>query len=136
MNEVLIDTNILVYAIDEDSEFYPKSQELLYNSDYGLFTTSKNLSEFLAVVTKGQVISLSIDEALAVSKDYDDILTIYPNETSFTIFRELLQKYKPTGLRVHDFEIISIGLAHRINQIATFNTGDFKGVAEINLITI
>ena len=136
INEVLIDTNILVYAIDEDSKFYSKSQALLYDSDYDLLTTSKNLSEFLAVVTKGQVVSLSVDEALAVLEDYDDILTIlYPSETSIHIFKELLQKYKPTGLKIHDFEIISIGLSHEINQIATVNTKDLEGVEEIELIT-
>jgi len=137
MNELLIDTNILVYAIDEDSEFYSKSQKLLYRSDYALFTTSKNLSEFLAVVTKGPVVSLSIDDALAVLADYVSLFSIlYPSDNSFAIFRELLRKYKPSGLRVHDFEIASIGLAHEIKQIATVNAKDFEGIGEVKLVKI
>jgi predicted nucleic acid-binding protein len=135
MNELLVDTNILVYAIDEDSEFYSKSQKLLYHSDHTLFITSKNLSEFLTVVTKGPVVSLSIDDALAVLEDYINLFNIlYPSEISFTIFRRLLQKYKPTGLKIHDFEIASIGLAHKINQIATLNAKDFEGIEEVQLI--
>lgn len=137
MNELLVDTNILVYAIDEDSEFYSKSQKLLYDSDYSLYTTSKNLSEFLAVVTKGPVVSLSIDDALAVLEDYINLFAIlYSSETSFVIFKELLQKYKPSGLKIHDFEIASIGLAHKINQIATVNTKDFEDIDEVQLIKI
>lgn len=132
-----MDTNVLVYAIDEDSQFYSQSQDLLFASNYVLFTTSKNLSEFLAVITRDPVVSLSINDALLVLEDFTDIFTIlYPTEASFAIFRDLLQNYNPKGLRIHDFEIISIGLAHGINQIATKNIVDFEGIDEISLITI
>ncbi|MGR3309574.1 MAG: type II toxin-antitoxin system VapC family toxin [Candidatus Brocadiales bacterium] len=134
MSKILVDTNILVYAIDEDSRFYSKSRKLLLNSNFDLFTTSKNLSEFLVVVTRGRVISLSIEDAIAAIKDFSGVFTIlYPTEGSFVVFEELLQKYKPTGLKIHDFEIVSIGLANGINQIATFNSKDFEGVEEINI---
>ena len=133
MTKILVDTNILVYTIDEDSRFYSKSHQLL-DSNFDLFTTSKNLSEFLAVVTRGKPISLSIENALAVVKDFSDVFTIlYPTESSFVVFKELLQKYKPTGLKVHDFEIVSIGLDNGINQIATADSKDFEGIKEINI---
>jgi len=137
MKRVLVDTNILIYAIDQDSQFHSKSQDLLSNPEADLFTTSKNLSEFLAVVTKGHTVSLSIEDALLAINDFLETITIlYPNEKSFSIFRELLQKYHPNGLRIHDYEIISIGLAHKIKQVATKNTHDFKDVKEISIITI
>lgn len=133
MTKILVDTNILVYTIDEDSRFYSKSHQLL-DSNFDLFTTSKNLSEFLAVVTRGKPIPLSIENALAVVKDFSDVFTtLYPTESSFVVFKELLQKYKPTGLKVHDFEIVSIGLANGINQIATADSKYFEGIKEINI---
>lgn len=136
-DKVLVDTNILIYAIDQDSQYHSKSRDLLLNLEADLFTTSKNLSEFLAVVTKGHTVSLSIDDALLAINDFLETITIlYPDEISFSIFRELLQEYHPTGLRIHDFEIISIGLAHKIKQIATKNIQDFKNVKEISLINI
>ncbi|MGF1671734.1 MAG: hypothetical protein ACFCU6_14915 [Balneolaceae bacterium] len=52
------------------------------------------------------------------------------------IFLDLMNRYQPKGLNVHDFEIISIGLAHRIHEVATFNTKDFKSVKEITLAGI
>ena len=55
---------------------------------------------------------------------------LYPTEASFKIFRTLLQQYAPTGLKIHDVEIASIGLAHHIKQIATFNDKDFEGIQE------
>ncbi len=47
---------------------------------------------------------------------------------------EKTPKYKAVGLRIHDFEIIAIGRANGITQIATVNTKDFKGVEEISII--
>jgi len=52
------------------------------------------------------------------------------------IFLNLMTRYQPKGLKVHDFEIISIGLAHGVHEVATFNTKDFKSVNEIVLAGI
>jgi predicted nucleic acid-binding protein len=52
MNKILIDTNILVYGIDEDSAFFKRSRKILEQEKNQLATTSKNLIEFLAVTTK------------------------------------------------------------------------------------
>lgn len=41
MNNVLVDTNILVYSIDEDSIFHSISKDLILSSEYKLYTTSK-----------------------------------------------------------------------------------------------
>lgn len=51
MNKLLLDTNILIYSIDEDSKYFNKSQNL-FSEHFELYTTSKNLSEFLSVVTR------------------------------------------------------------------------------------
>ena len=64
-----------------------------------------------------------------------NIFTIlYPTQIFFSILKKLLQKYKPKGLKIHDFEIVSIVLANEINQIATFNIKDFESIEEISLI--
>ena len=47
MNEILFDTNLLIYAIDEESKYYNSAQQLLNDKGNKLFTTSKNISEFL-----------------------------------------------------------------------------------------
>lgn len=58
---------------------------------------------------------------------------LYPDAESFLIFKDLLEKYQPSGLRIHDYEILSIGLSNQITTIATFNEKDFSRVKEINL---
>ena len=52
MSKVLLDTNVLIYSIDEESKYFKKAQNLISEQKIDLFTTSKNLSEFLAVITR------------------------------------------------------------------------------------
>ena len=135
MSSVLLDTNVLIYALDEDSQYYAKAQQLLFDSNLVLLTTSKNLSEFLAVVTRYPKPPLEIEAALNAIEEYSSFLTVlYPSQTSYAIFKNLLTKYEPTGLQIHDVEIASIALANSVNMIATFNRRDFENIEEIELI--
>ena len=61
---------------------------------------------------------------------------MHPSEESNLIFIDLLKKYSPHGLKIHDYEIISIALSYKIKRIATVNKKDFSGIKEIELITI
>ncbi|MCD4697740.1 MAG: hypothetical protein K8S16_16065 [Bacteroidales bacterium] len=47
MNRILVDTNVLVYSIDEDSKFNSRAIKLLTNPNYDLYTTSKTYLNFL-----------------------------------------------------------------------------------------
>ena len=137
MNNLLVDTNILVYGIDEDSAFYERSRKILEQEEQQIVTTSKNLVEFLTVVTKSSGYNLDTKVALNIIEEIIlGVEIIYPTQESIAIFLDLINRYQPTGLLIHDFEIISIGLAHGLNNIATFNTKDFNIVEEISLIEI
>ena len=59
-DRILIDTNILIYSIDVDSKFHRKSIKLLLNPDNELYTTSKNISEFLVVLTRAESIKITV----------------------------------------------------------------------------
>jgi len=137
MNRILVDTNILVYAVDEDSIFHSAAETVLRSSEHSLFTTSKNLSEFLVVLTRGVVAPVSVEEALLLLEDLlKNFTVLYPNDSSRRVLERLLRKYQPRGLKIHDFEIMSIGLDNGIRRIATMNKDDFKRVEEIELIDL
>ena len=136
MNKILVDTNILIYAIDKDSLYFEKAQDIIQNTTLYLYTTSKNISEFLAVITKGPENGLSIDDALNAVNEYISFLKVlYPNQNTYKHFMKLLKKYNPMGLKIHDFEIASIGITNAIEQIATFNQKDFQQIEEISVYT-
>jgi len=132
MNKVLIDTNILIYGMDESSEFHKKSKEILTNNKFNLYITTKNISEYFAVCTK-----LKIDKKIVLGF-YNDIkentITLYPNNKSIIKFEILFKKYFPVGNRVYDLEIVSVMLANNVKYLATFNTKDFENINEVTLV--
>ena len=137
MNNVLFDTNLLLYSIDEDSKYFNSVQELLSDESLKLFTTSKNISEFLSVITRIPNSTISVKEALNITEEFRSTFTIlYPTQKSYLIFVELLKKYSPRGLKIHDYEIISIALSNKIKSIATINQKDFSGIEEIELFSM
>ncbi|WP_210511227.1 type II toxin-antitoxin system VapC family toxin [Natronogracilivirga saccharolytica] len=137
MNRVLVDTNILIFAIDQDSRFFHQARKILDHPEFVLTTTSKNLSEFLAVVTKPNGYGLSSDVASDILGEIiNNLQILFPNQESLDLFKELLYRYRPTGLKVHDFEIISIGLANGVRHFATFNSKDFQIFDEIKLVEL
>ena len=134
MSKLLVDTNVLIYSIDEDSKYFKEAQTILQNQTYDLYTTSKNISEFLVVMTKLPQISISTRGALEVLRDLTSFITIlYPTPSSNILFQEMLEKYHPIGFKTHDYEIASIALNHQINRIATFNKKDFAEIEELEL---
>lgn len=135
--QVLLDTNILIYAIDEDSKYFGVVQELLADAASEFYTTSKNLSEFLAVVTRAPKPSMSVQDALLAVEDFRKSLGIlYPTYKSLDLFVDLLKKYSPRGLKIHDHEIASIALSNGISVIATLNKRDFADIEEIALLPL
>ncbi len=137
MGRLFLDTNVLIYAIDENSRFQPKARSIILDSDDELFTSSKNLTEFLAVVTRGRTVSLSIEDALAVLEDFSSIFTIlYPSSATYEVFKDLLRRYRPIGLKIHDIEIASIAISNGTNRLVTFNEKDFKEIELLELIAV
>ena len=137
MSRVLIDTNIFVYGIDEDSKYFDQAKQILDQTGKQLVTTSKNLIEFLTVVTKSSGYNLNSELALEIIEEIiQSVEVIYPTPESLAILLDLVRRHSPSGLKIHDFEIISIGLSHGIHEVATFNTKDFKLVQEISLSDI
>lgn len=137
MSNLLVNTDLLIYAIDEDSQFYERTRQLLYESGHELFTTSKNLSEFLAVVTRGNPPLLSVHQAVNLADEIEQNFTVlYPTPESSQVLRGLLRKYQATGSQIHDFTVVSIGLSSQVKLLGTFSEKYFRGIMEIQIATL
>ncbi|MBZ0181869.1 MAG: PIN domain-containing protein [Melioribacteraceae bacterium] len=77
MTNVLVDTNILLYAIEEDSKYFIEVQSFLNNKAFNFFTTSKNISEFLSVITRIPKNAFPINEALQIMRSLIRYLQFY-----------------------------------------------------------
>ncbi len=134
MSKLLIDTNVLVYSKDTSSVFHEASVKLFKGQDQ-FYTTSKNLSEYYAVVTKGETPLLTPQEALHDITEFALYCTIlYPTVLSHQKLSELVKKYQPKGLKIHDFEIASIALISDVLSVVTFNRNDFQQITGIEVI--
>ncbi|MBS3742621.1 MAG: PIN domain-containing protein [Candidatus Cloacimonetes bacterium] len=133
MSDLLVDTNVFIYDLERSSQFHTDAVKIL-NSDNSLYTTSKNVSEYFAVLTK-----LKVDNNL-IWKYYNDIKKnvkiLFPAPGSLSIFEHLYNKYLPEGNRIYDLEVVSIMLYHEIPSLSTFNVRDFQNIDEIELYEI
>ncbi len=135
MNKLLLDTNLLYYAIDEASKFHSVSLQFIDEVYSELYTTTKNISEFLVSTTRGDDPTLTVEQALDAVEDFQQFMTVlYPDNKSFTQHQDLLRRYGPKGKKIHDYEIAAIALANGITQIATFNAPDFSKITEITIV--
>ena len=132
MNEVLIDTNVFIYALDKDSIYHQQSSQILTSSNNILFTTSKNISELFAATSKININRVAFNRFYGELKQNIGIL--FPTSESLEVFEKLIKKYKPIGNRVFDIEIVSIMLSYNIKRLATINKKDFIDIEEIELI--
>jgi predicted nucleic acid-binding protein len=132
MIKIVVDTNILIYALDESSEVHIRACEILKNEYNLLFITKKNISEYFSVCSK---LEIDVNKVWGFYEDITHNLNVlYPSIDSLTYFEQLLKKYKPRGNRVYDVEIVSIMLASTIDYIATFNVDDFKNISEVGVL--
>ena len=134
MNNILVDTNILIYGFEKKSTFHQKAQEFLRNPLNSLFITSKNISEFFAVTSK---LKLEITHCLKYYNEFkSNASVLLPSEKSLHILETFIKKYQPLGNQVYDIEIVSIMLDNDLIDIATFNRKDFINITEIRIIDL
>ena len=129
--KLVLDTNILVYGLNEESRYFDKIREVLESNQYSFFITTKTISEFVSVLSKLKRYDVLENELPTILNQFK---IIFPGKRSVDIFQELVKKYKPVGNRVFDIEIVSIMLSKKIKKLFTFNIKDFKDVEEITLI--
>ncbi len=128
---LVLDTNILVYGLNEESKHFDKIRTVLNGNQYSFFVTTKTISEFVSVLSKLGRYEVIENELPTILRQFK---IIFPTKRSIQIFQRLIIKYKPVGNRVFDFEIVSIMLSKRIKNLFSFNVKDFKDIEEIKLL--
>lgn len=132
-----IDTNLLVYAHNEDSEFSEKSAAFLErvlnerdeDGNPDVCIPAQVLTEFVNVITRHNIQSpLSLSEATCVVQDYLDtgVTIINHKESQIHTFLEMLTSVT-TRKNIFDVVLIATLRDNGISGIYTVNVSDFKG---------
>lgn len=133
---MIIDSNILIYAINADSPKNRKAQEFLRENIENLEVTHQNILETLRVLThskfsKRMRIKLALTATQAISKSCQ---VISPTQTTYYLWLELINEHALTGNRIFDAYLVATALSNGINIIATDNVKDFKIFRQIKVI--
>jgi predicted nucleic acid-binding protein len=91
MINLIVDTNVLIYAMDKGSVHHQVANAILLNPNHNLFITTKNISEFFAVTSK---LKIDLSSCLSFYAEVKSNFTIlFPSLTSLLIFEKLVQQY-------------------------------------------
>lgn len=138
----LLDTNMLVYAVYEDSEHHAAAKRVVESARdarAGLCVTPQIFAELFAVVTNPRRVSLphAPEEALtliewALALPGLAVLPIPPDVTER--WMTLMRRRPMRGAAVFDLQIVAIMMANDVRRIWTFNVADFSQFPEIEVV--
>ncbi len=137
---VLLDTNILVYAANRDSEFHfiaLQIREKTVTGETEACVSLQNLTESYSVITSRRV-EHPLPPELAVIElnkyfENEKIKKIYFDEVGFRILGDLIRKYKLIAQSIYDLQIVATMLAHGVTKIITANESDFQEIFEVEV---
>lgn len=139
----LLDTNVLIYALDPNSEFHQASRHLLEQAraiDAGLFITSQVLAEFYAVVTDARRVPKARQpaEALVAIEQILSLpgITLLPTPVDLVDrWMDLARRYLVSGQLIFDLQLAATMLAYDVRSVYTYNRADFERFKEITVLT-
>ena len=139
----LLDTNVLVYAVDQMSPYHKAASSLAnkgFNGDIQACVSPQILSEFFATVTNPKVVSATTEQKEVVSemRKYfvsSRILKIYPTSATLKIMLDLLDKYAVSRQDVYDLQLVATMLSNNITTICTYDVNGFRKYQGIEVLT-
>lgn len=134
-NSVLVDSNILIYAVNKASPQHIAARKFLKNYKGKLNISHQNVLETLKVITHpiyaknfGQV------EVGMAMRFFSQMNIISPNNTTYFLNLELIKKYRLRGNLIFDCYLVATMLSHNVSTIATDNEKDFRIFKEVKVV--
>lgn len=139
----LLDTNVLVNAIFDESEHYAAARTLIDRAQdeaAGFRLLPQNVAEFYAIVTNPKRVTApkSASEALAAVRKFLALagIKLLPVPTDVVDrLLTLIERRPVTRGRVHDLHLVAAMLGNGITRIYTFNRDDFTPFSELEVHT-
>lgn len=131
--QILIDTNILIYAVNKDSGYHKQARIILEQVSAGEINgviSIQNVLEFCSVLTSVKLLNkpISIKKVWKLVKDIIDsgVEVVYPNNAIIQILPKLFSKSETLGKRIYDYYLVATMLNYNISTIYTVNEKDFQ----------
>jgi len=137
----LLDTNILVYAVNSEAQHHSVSKDLLSRASAAgaaLCVAPQNLTEFYAIVTDRRRVPKPVSPAEAVQAIKD--LLAMPGLALLTVpvdivnrWTELLQSRSVSSQHAFDVFLVATMLGNGVQRLYTFNVAHFQVFQEIEV---
>ncbi len=133
---ILVDSNILIYAINSSSPKHRAAQEFLQTHANHIVIAHQNIFESLRVLTHQKFPNpmLSGNAIDAINAIAEHCHVIAADQGAHHIATAIIQKHNLIGDKVFDAYLAATALSVGINTIATDNTKDFSGFEGLLLI--
>jgi len=128
LNKMLVDTNVLIYAINSDSPKNKQAQIFLQKYRKELIVAHQNIFEALRVLThpKYSKPMSPRDAQEAVLAILKACRVIIPDYNTYYLAFELIKEHNLLGNRIFDAYLGATAISNGIRVIATDNEKDFK----------
>ncbi len=138
---VLVDTNILLRSVEP---MHPQHASAvgavsrLLSESVEVYFTLQNIAEFWNVATRpvgNNGLGFSIQMVLAEVNRIESILTLLPDTPAiYAEWKQILIDRGVSGVKVHDARLVAKMKVHEVNQLLTFDVGDFARYSEIEVL--
>lgn len=143
LRTVCVDTNILVYAQNEDDPRHQMAKRVvddILNEKVDGVVTPQNILEFYAVVTDKKRVSrpLSSKKALATCNllmNGSAFRVVFPTITTLVMWQRLMKK-DGIGQAVWDLFLAATLLSNGVTMLVTENVDDFTRVKGLNVVKL
>ena len=124
---IAVDTNILVYAHRQDSEWHQAAKRAvaeLAEGTTGWAIPWPCVHEFLAIATHPRIFRTPTPIAAALDQvdawlESPSVVTLDEDEGYWATFRTLVSQARIDGPRVHDARVAALCLSHSVREIWT-----------------
>jgi predicted nucleic acid-binding protein len=125
---ILIDSNILVYAINITSPKHLQAQAFLQDSQVNMVLAHQNIFETLRVLINAKFPHpmKPTDAISAISNIMEACQVIAPEQDTHHIALSLIKAHKLTSNKIFDAYLAATALSVGITTIATDNVKDFQ----------
>lgn len=139
---VFLDSNILVYAINEKSPYYIGARailDIINKGELRVCLSPQVLGEFYAVITNPRKLERALppQEAADVVERFlsaDAVLKLYPQKSTLKLTLKLVKHYQIKALDFFDAQVVATMLDNGVTTIYTVNEQDFAIFEEIEVI--
>lgn len=132
--QILVDSNILIYAINLSSPKHNEAQDFLQANVGKLALAHQNILESIRVLTHKKLTNpmSPIEASSAVGSIAEACRIISPDRTTYHIALQMIRKYSLPGDLVFDAYLGATAMVNGVTIIATDNIKDFAVIEEFH----